>query len=335
MKKGKTTDGLMRHIRDAHNINIGGSSEKKKLIAMGYFHGYKAYRFYKDIHNPFPFNDFKQIIAINTFDEQMKTCFYPLIMKFENLMKNYLIEQTVANSKCSYEDIFAKKLINYRSFNRGTSFYKKATTKRLTLKKKLDSAVAYNYQNDNILIKHYIENNKPIPLWGIFETVSLGVIGDFAAVLNAEDRTEICKNLNIYSSADRYGTTLYQAIYAVRELRNSIAHNSVIFDCRFNINSPVSSNVKKLVSSKLRLGSNIIYFDTIFDYFALLIIILKESGTTKTELKHYFFVFNNSIKELKSHINDEVNFPRRVYRQILSSGMLTRLEALKKYISDR
>ena len=43
--KGKSTDALMRHIRDDHGIMINGSGDKKKLIEMGYYHGYKAYRY--------------------------------------------------------------------------------------------------------------------------------------------------------------------------------------------------------------------------------------------------------------------------------------------------
>ena len=43
----KTTDGLMRHLRD-NGISISGSKEKRQLINTGYFHGYKGYRFFKN-----------------------------------------------------------------------------------------------------------------------------------------------------------------------------------------------------------------------------------------------------------------------------------------------
>ena len=48
-KKGKSVDILMRHIRDEHNIAISGSRDKKELISIGYYHGYKGYKFNKDI----------------------------------------------------------------------------------------------------------------------------------------------------------------------------------------------------------------------------------------------------------------------------------------------
>ena len=40
----KTTDGLMRHLRN-NGIAISGSTQKRQLMNTGYFHGYKGYRF--------------------------------------------------------------------------------------------------------------------------------------------------------------------------------------------------------------------------------------------------------------------------------------------------
>lgn len=42
--KVKSIDGLMRHLRDTHNIDIKGSIQKQKLRNIGYYHGYKGYR---------------------------------------------------------------------------------------------------------------------------------------------------------------------------------------------------------------------------------------------------------------------------------------------------
>lgn len=41
----KTTDGLMRHLRE-NGIQIHGSKQKRQLINTGYYHGYKGYRFF-------------------------------------------------------------------------------------------------------------------------------------------------------------------------------------------------------------------------------------------------------------------------------------------------
>ena len=62
--KAKTINGLMIHLRDDCNINIGGSKEKLQLTQYGYYHGYKGYRFYKKNTNRIPFNNFSEIVAV-------------------------------------------------------------------------------------------------------------------------------------------------------------------------------------------------------------------------------------------------------------------------------
>lgn len=44
----KSTDALMRHLRN-NGIAISGSSQKQQLINTGYFHGYKGYRFLRNL----------------------------------------------------------------------------------------------------------------------------------------------------------------------------------------------------------------------------------------------------------------------------------------------
>ena len=41
-KRPKTTDALMRYLREEKGISISGSSQKRKLMNIGYYHGYKA-----------------------------------------------------------------------------------------------------------------------------------------------------------------------------------------------------------------------------------------------------------------------------------------------------
>ena len=41
----KSIDGLMRYMRVKKHISISGSAQKRKLRNMGYYHGYKGYRF--------------------------------------------------------------------------------------------------------------------------------------------------------------------------------------------------------------------------------------------------------------------------------------------------
>lgn len=345
----------MRHIRSEHKIEINGSADKRKLISMGYFHGYKAYRFYQRIETKFDFEVFSQIVAISNFDNMMKTAFYPVVMKFESLIKNYLIEQSVKGSDPSYDYIYTTKLTDYRSLSpkskSSSKQYTAAVNNRLRLKKSLDSAVAANYQKNEALIKHYIEQNAPIPLWAIFEVITLGTLGDFAKAFNSGDRIEILKNLNLYDAQyDPKGTFLYKLIYAIRPLRNSIAHNNVIFDCRFNKpehihhKNQIPQLLRKTTAKTIGLAGNT-EFNTLFDYMALLIIILKESGETKRNLKHYVKTFSDAVDTLfeETKIVREIAddgkvkkspLPVNIYDKIVGSGINNRIRALQTYISE-
>ena len=42
---GKNTNSLMRYMRDVHSIEIQGSKHKRELLNMGYYHGFKGYRY--------------------------------------------------------------------------------------------------------------------------------------------------------------------------------------------------------------------------------------------------------------------------------------------------
>ena len=75
--KPKTTNGLMNYLRDEKCINIGGSIQKRKLMNMGYYHGYKGYRYINSPTNRIQFSDFEELSAIYNYDSQIKALFYP------------------------------------------------------------------------------------------------------------------------------------------------------------------------------------------------------------------------------------------------------------------
>lgn len=63
-------NSLMKYIRKNKRINISGSTQKRKLRYMGYFHGYESLR--KQI----PVNVFNKILFTDTREKtvQLKNC---------------------------------------------------------------------------------------------------------------------------------------------------------------------------------------------------------------------------------------------------------------------
>lgn len=41
----KTINALMKYLRTKHNMSIKGSKDKQNLRNIGYYHGYKGYRY--------------------------------------------------------------------------------------------------------------------------------------------------------------------------------------------------------------------------------------------------------------------------------------------------
>ena len=87
--KVRTTNALMKYLRDSHNINIGNSKDKRNLINIGYYHGYKGYRYINNPKNKIVFSDFDEIVAIVNFDSKLKSLLYPFIILLSGWSINY------------------------------------------------------------------------------------------------------------------------------------------------------------------------------------------------------------------------------------------------------
>lgn len=84
----KTLNSLMKHLRDS-GIDINGSGQKRRLKNIGYYHGYKGYRFAGKAANRLPLTDFSQVAALYDLDTQLKALFYSRVMAIETALKNY------------------------------------------------------------------------------------------------------------------------------------------------------------------------------------------------------------------------------------------------------
>lgn len=85
---------------------------------MGYYHGYKRYRFVKKSNSDgiLPLSSFKEIEAIYNFDMELKGLFYPIVMLVETALKNRTIDSIVAESSSGIEDILEHQLACYMDY---------------------------------------------------------------------------------------------------------------------------------------------------------------------------------------------------------------------------
>lgn len=143
--------------------------------------------------------------------------------------------------------------------------------------------------------------------------------------LCAADKVKISKAVGTYNTAvDRDGVLLEKHIFIFKELRNAVAHNSVIFDTRFRTIS-VSGVIKNQLSQEFSISN--IDFTTILDYVILLLHYLKPLGFSKTDLKRLVRDIERSIKDFETSLNNNT-----ILFSILGSNYKNKLLKINSFL---
>lgn len=314
MKEPKTINALMKHLREDCGIQINGSKQKRQLINYGYYHGYKGYRFFKKSSNSIPFSNFDEIVSVIKFDNELKALLYPKIMFIETATKNIVIDAVVKDMKdVSFDGIYKKKM-NDDPGNRGKR------TKRLKLRDSIHASISWKYKNNDSMISHFYDRGDDIPIWAIFETITFGTLANFINCLDSVTREELLKSLEMLSGTDTERQLLSNTLFALSGLRNAVAHNNIVFDCRFE-DRKISKNVVAWLNGELYTKK--ITFDYLVDYFCLICCFLKHLGCEKDDVLHFIDSYEDMIAKLHRSISSNI------YMKIVSSDVNSKLEVLK------
>lgn len=334
----KSIDGLMRYLRDNKGIAISGSLQKRRLMNIGYYHGYKGYRYINSPSNHVAYTKFEELAAVYSFDANLKALFYPQVMFIETALKNYVLETLVSETHSeSFIDVYNQLLDNYKTFSlAGKNFnsakdrqkaedkFKYELKRRLDLRNRIYKVQTDAYGNGNKIADHYLRKDTNLPIWAIFELLSLGEFGHFVSCLNQGCRANISKGLGIRQSDDSNAIMPQRLIYSTKDLRNAIAHNDVIFDCRFK-----SGNIHKQVGNAITNATGVtgLSFETITDYLILVIYLLKLFQVTKTEMKQMISRFETVVEQLRNSV------PTSLFNQIIYTDNNSKIADLKRFVS--
>jgi abortive infection bacteriophage resistance protein len=321
--KPKSINALMAYMRDKKNIHINGSGQKRKLRNMGYFHGYKGYRFCNTPNDLFNYTDFNEVQAVYSFDMKLKAAIYTRIMFVETSMKNYALEVLMSESKSKkFADIFSSVINDYKSYTVGTNNYTAAINKRLGLRNKIYSAISRDY-GKNFIVSHYYDKDQSVPIWALFELITIGEFGTLLSCCNKTTRKKISKSIGLNASDDSDGRLSEQLIYLLRDLRNSVAHNNIIFDTRFKTNN-VANRLKTYVSKET--GIQGITFETIVDYVILISYLMRILGCSKIDIKSFIRQFEGICEELHTEV------PSVIFMKIIHTDTRSKLNSLRTYL---
>lgn len=332
-------NGLIEYLKREKNIEV---SEKHQyaLMNMGYYHGYKGYRYIQSPQNRIPYTEFEQLAAIYEFDSKVKALFYPCVMTIETALKNHVLEVVVSQAHSdSFADVYNMLLNTYKTEmaaiqqeksyekkKRAREKAKKEIKRRLELRNRIYKVQTDAFANGNRIADHFLNNDRNIPIWGIFELLSLGEFGHFVSCLNGSCRRMIAEKIGMEQKGDTQAMLPQRVIYAVKDLRNAIAHNDVVFDTRFRT-SGIDKQVSTAVEDKTQIKD--ITFDTITDWLILIVYLLNLLHVNPKEIKAAITAFECASEELRKKI------PILVYTRIIHTDAKRKLEGLKTFASEK
>ena len=323
----KTIDGLMRHLR--HNgIAISGSGQKRLLINTGYFHGYKGYRFFRNSARKIPFATFEEIYATIQYDSALKSLLYGKMMFIETAIKNVAMGEILKKTKSEgIRAMFDKAISSYQNAPSTATLEEKRKLQqnKLDLQKSIQIGLANAYGKSNPKITHFYNTAKytDVPVWALFEIISMGDLGHLLSCLTNDVREAISKKLGISITIDTDLELIYKYIYTLKDLRNAVAHNLVVFDTRFRAFDP-NHVMKQFLQTEV--GLPYVNFKTIGDYIILICFFLKKLRVTKTEQKAFVREFERITADYRSSVSPAVA------SVVIHPDLPSRMATLKSYI---
>lgn len=323
----KSIDELMdRLIRNG--IQISGEEQKRDLINLGYFHGYKGYRFYKYGNNRVPFNNFDEIYITTVYDSNLKSLIYSKIMFIETALKNVVLNTIMKEiNSNSIDDMMREVISSYKNCDvKDTEKVKKLKQKnRFRLESKIQRSISYAYSKNNPKVTHFFNNKKEnnVPLWSLFEIITMGDFGELLEGCTFDMRDKISKELGINVASDTDRELIYKYIYELKGLRNSIAHNDVIYDVRFAGKNP-SKPMQRCLEQEVKLES--VKFDNLGDFIILICYFLKLLKISKQEIDDFIEEFVQINLEYENSVSEEVS------RKIIKKSLYKRMCILKNYV---
>ncbi len=321
----KTINALMKYLREQHNISIDGTKDKKNLRNIGYYHGYKGYRYINNPQNRINLSSFNEIVSIVDFDSKLKSLLYPQIMQIETISKNIVLQILIEEYKTDeFNIIYELGMTDYRNSRNGEE-YKKKMKQRLSVQNNIYSSLSRSYSNENKIVSHFYSKDKHVPVWGIFEIITLGTFADLIKSLDFKVRNKIDKEMNINIAFDTNAKFPEKIMYLIKSLRNSIAHNDVVFDVRFK-DGRIDTKLCKYLENEI--GCTNIAFNTITDYVLIISLLLKKYGITKTEINKFVNEYEKSIEEFRNSISISI------YNKIIYSDTKNKLAALRSFIKN-
>ena len=127
-------------------------------------------------------------------------------MQIETISKNIVLQLLVEEYKTDeFNEIYENGMTDYRSATGNE--YKKRMKHRMSVQNNIYSSLSRSYNNNNKIVSHFYSKDKHVPIWAIFEIITLGTFADLIKSLEIPVRSKIDKEMKINVAA-AYNNTL-------------------------------------------------------------------------------------------------------------------------------
>lgn len=320
-------DQLMQHL-SSRGIAISGDVQKRQLTNMGYFHGYKGYRFFQTQKKRLPFTSFHEIYELFQYDAALKALMYSQVMFIESAVKNVSINCILeATNSESIQTMMDNVVLSFRNAPISSTLdqRKRFQQNKLNLQKSIQTDLARAYRMNNPKITHFYNHMgySGVPVWALFEIIMMGDLGFLLSCLTREVRESISRAIGFNLASDTNRELVYKYIYTLKDLRNAIAHNSVVFDARFRNIDP-SSAMKQCLMQDVKLPY--INFKTIGDYVILICYYLVGLAIEKEEVLSFIDNFIDATIRFQSSVSVSVS------SMVVHPDLMMRMSILKNFV---
>lgn len=320
---GKPINDLVKIINNDHKISMNDEDDVF-LLNMGYYHGYKAFKhinYKKDL----PINDFEDIKCLYELDNNLKLMFYEVIMKIETAIKNRIVDILVSNKKSSI-DSYISSLFKEQNDTQNNKIKKKEkhtiNEDLFKIKYDIDSILRNNYRNRGV-VKYYVDKNKEIPIWVVIDLMTIGNLCNLIKRLP----NDIGKEISTIILKDEYKNyesinVLNELLWLINNLRNAVAHNEIIFDCRFRNGKPTKGMKEFFYGQLMKKNEKFCSedsFESIVDYVIIVCYLMYILDFNKDECINFFKKFINILNDFSSEISNDIYkmiFDKKDYEKI-------------------
>lgn len=162
-----------------------------------------------------------------------------------------------------------------------------------------------------------------MPVWALFEIMTMGDFGNLLSCLTYDLRDDITKKLGLNVAYDTNRDLIYLYVYALKDLRNAVAHNAVVFDTRFRRSDPT-----KAMTQSLKSEFNLPYvnFKTIGDYVILICYYLKLLKVSNSEIRLFIDEFARIVNDYRSAVSTPIA------DIVIHPDLSSRISILKNFI---